>query len=100
VCLTQRKWEELLVTFALLFLLKMSETRKIPPGPFPLPVIGNMLQLKSNLPEASGCNLKAMFFFGNLYQLSKKYGPVIAICLVSVHAVVLYGTLYYEISSD
>jgi len=50
-----------------------------------------MLQLKNNLPEASKCNLKAVFFFSKLFQLGKKYGPMFTVCLGSVRAVVLYG---------
>lgn len=76
----------------------MSETGKLPPGSFPLPLIGNLLQLKNNLPESSGCNLKAVFFFGKLFQLSNKCGPMFTICLGSVRAMVLYGPC--EISSD
>lgn len=64
----------------------MSETGKLPPGPFPLPLIGNMLQHK-----ASGCNLKAVFFFGRLFHPSKKYGSLFTICSDLVCPVVLYG---------
>lgn len=69
---------------------KMSETGKLHPGPFPLPLIGNMLQLENNLPEASRYNLKAVFFLSKLFQLRKKYNPMFTECLGSVHAVV-YG---------
>jgi len=50
-----------------------------------------MLQLKNNLPEASKCNLQAVFIFSKLLQLTKKYGSMFTVCLGSVRAVKLYG---------
>ncbi|XP_050013952.1 cytochrome P450 2C42-like isoform X3 [Alexandromys fortis] len=66
-----------------LFLLSLrrqsSERRKLPPGPTPLPVIGNILQV--DLKDISK----------SLKNLSKVYGPVFTLYLGRKPAVVLYG---------
>ncbi|NXM68707.1 CP2H2 protein, partial [Serilophus lunatus] len=56
-----------------------SQKGKEPPGPFPLPVVGNILQLNpKNVPES-------------LKKLKEKYGPVFKIYLGPRKIVVLYG---------
>ncbi|XP_062987235.1 cytochrome P450 2C19-like [Elgaria multicarinata webbii] len=51
----------------------------LPPGLFPLPIVGNLLQLKtSKLPQ-------------NLHVLSEKYGPVFTLYFGAERVVVLYG---------
>ncbi|XP_038177524.1 cytochrome P450 2C18-like isoform X3 [Arvicola amphibius] len=66
-----------------LFLLSLwrqsSERRKLPPGPTPLPIIGNILQV--DLKDISK----------SLKNLSKVYGPVFTLYLGRKPAVVLYG---------
>uniref|UniRef100_A0A8D0H4X8 unspecific monooxygenase n=1 Tax=Sphenodon punctatus TaxID=8508 RepID=A0A8D0H4X8_SPHPU len=58
---------------------KMSGNGKLPPGPVPLPLIGNALQLNTkNLPQS-------------IEKLSAKFGPVFTIYLGTKPAVVLYG---------
>ncbi|NWU74630.1 CP2H1 protein, partial [Onychorhynchus coronatus] len=57
----------------------VSQKGKEPPGPFSLPIVGNILQLNVwNVPES-------------LKKLSKKYGPVFTVHLGPRKAVVLYG---------
>ncbi|XP_042300741.1 cytochrome P450 2C19-like [Sceloporus undulatus] len=52
---------------------------KLPPGPFPLPIIGNALQLKAHhFPQA-------------LQKLSEKYGPVFTLHFGAERVVVLHG---------
>uniref|UniRef100_A0A8D0L9U0 Cytochrome P450 family 2 subfamily G member 59 n=1 Tax=Sphenodon punctatus TaxID=8508 RepID=A0A8D0L9U0_SPHPU len=53
--------------------------RNLPPGPFPLPVLGNLLELKAN---------KMLLSFK---KLSEKYGPVYTVHLGPRRVVVLYG---------
>ncbi|XP_043837738.1 cytochrome P450 2C44-like [Dromiciops gliroides] len=53
--------------------------RKLPPGPAPLPIIGNMLQLDKKNLCTSFC------------KLSEKYGPVYTVYLGSQPVVVLHG---------
>ncbi|KAI3735626.1 hypothetical protein L6452_15133 [Arctium lappa] len=50
--------------------------KKLPPGPYPLPIIGN-LHLLGNLPHRS------------LHKLSQKYGSIMSIRLGSVNAVIV-----------
>ncbi|XP_061462982.1 cytochrome P450 2C18-like [Rhineura floridana] len=53
--------------------------KKLPPGPVPLPIIGNALQLKMNsLPQT-------------LHKLSEKYGPVFTLYFGAERVVALYG---------
>lgn len=58
-------------------LLYGSATRPLPPGPKPLPVIGNLHQLPTSL----------QFF--ELCKWSKKYGPVMYLNMAGQHFVVL-----------
>ncbi|XP_028652525.2 cytochrome P450 2C23-like isoform X1 [Erpetoichthys calabaricus] len=63
-----------------MFLLKDSfRYAKMPPGPTPLPVIGNLLQVNGKTPYKS------------LLKLSDTYGPVITVHLGGHRAVVLVG---------
>uniref|UniRef100_A0ABM5FCD4 unspecific monooxygenase n=1 Tax=Pogona vitticeps TaxID=103695 RepID=A0ABM5FCD4_9SAUR len=52
---------------------------RLPPGPTPLPVVGNILQLKTN------------FLSKALQQLSEKYGPVFTVHFGGDPVVVLHG---------
>ncbi|XP_051002416.1 cytochrome P450 2C37-like isoform X29 [Acomys russatus] len=73
----------LVLTLSCLFLLSLwkqsSERRKLPPGPTPLPVIGNFLQI-------DGKNINQTFT-----KLSKAYGPVFTLYLGGQPTVVLHG---------
>ncbi|KAM6184560.1 cytochrome P450 2C23-like [Rhynchocyon petersi] len=66
----------------LIFLLiwrKSHKVGKLPPGPTPLPIIGNMLQVNPKDVSASFC------------KLAKEYGPVYTLYLGSQMVVVLHG---------
>ncbi|KAI3735629.1 hypothetical protein L6452_15136 [Arctium lappa] len=52
------------------------QRKKLPPGPYPLPIIGN-LHLLGNLPHRA------------LHKLSQKYGSIMSIRLGSVNAVIV-----------
>ncbi|XP_073134074.1 cytochrome P450 76T24-like [Henckelia pumila] len=58
------------------YVLKSSSRRQLPPGPYPLPIIGNFLELGQN-PHRS------------LTKLSEKYGPILYLKLGSVNTVVV-----------
>nr|AMZ03402.1 cytochrome P450 CYP76AH15 [Plectranthus barbatus]UPO25013.1 cytochrome P450 CYP76AH15 [synthetic construct] len=60
---------------ALTYFLSWRRRRNLPPGPFPLPIIGNLLQIGSK-PHQS------------FAQLSKKYGPLMSVQLGSVYTVI------------
>ncbi|XP_076981845.1 cytochrome P450 2C23-like isoform X2 [Tamandua tetradactyla] len=67
---------------SLMFLLVWRKThkgRRLPPGPVPLPIIGNMLQLNLKNIPASLC------------KLAKEYGPVYTLHLGPQLTVVLHG---------
>ncbi|XP_078517162.1 cytochrome P450 2G1-like [Lissotriton helveticus] len=57
----------------------VNERANMPPGPFPLPVVGNLLQMKHSGMAQS------------LQELSKKYGPVYTVYLGPKPVVVLCG---------
>ncbi|XP_042300131.1 cytochrome P450 2C23-like [Sceloporus undulatus] len=71
-----------LVVFLVLLLAwrKVEAKRKnLPPGPTPLPFVGNLLQLKTkNTAE-------------QMKKMSEKYGPVFTVYFGSDQVVVLYG---------
>ncbi|XP_054846814.1 cytochrome P450 2C19-like [Eublepharis macularius] len=73
----------LLISLCCLFLLaawrKGTQRKNLPPGPTPLPIIGNLLQLKATNIAAS------------LKKMSEKYGPVFTVYFGSDQAVILYG---------
>ena len=50
---------------------------KLPPGPFPLPIVGNMMQFKTEQ------------IHQEIYEMSKKYGPVMSIYLGQTLTVVV-----------
>ncbi|KAH0627724.1 hypothetical protein JD844_003860 [Phrynosoma platyrhinos] len=56
-----------------------AKRKNLPPGPMPLPLIGNLLQLKAS-------NVA-----GRLKKMSEKYGPVFTVYFGSDQVVVLYG---------
>ncbi|CAH2314101.1 cytochrome P450 2H2-like [Pelobates cultripes] len=66
----------------LIYLITQRDNKKyenLPPGPSPLPLLGNMLQMNpSELPQS-------------LVKLSETYGPVYSIHLLGQHSVVLIG---------
>lgn len=73
--------ETIAVLVALFFIgltcfLSLRRRKNLPPGPFPLPIIGNMLQLGSKPHESYA-------------QLSKKYGPLMSIHLGSQYTVIV-----------
>ncbi|XP_045885700.1 cytochrome P450 2K1-like [Micropterus dolomieu] len=61
------------------FFCSVDHQRKQPPGPRPLPVLGNLLQLDAKLPHST------------LYELSKKYGSVFTVHFGPKKVVVLAG---------
>lgn len=58
---------------------KKKDLRNLPPGPRPLPLLGNMLQI--NLTE----------MHQDFIKLSKKYGPVYMMQIVNIPTVILVG---------
>ncbi|XP_061901027.1 cytochrome P450 2K4-like [Entelurus aequoreus] len=69
----------LVVVYVASSTLNSSQGGNEPPGPRPLPVLGNLLQLDLKRP------------YNTLVELSKKYGPVFTIYLGSKKVVVLAG---------
>ncbi|XP_027698543.1 cytochrome P450 2E1 isoform X1 [Vombatus ursinus] len=58
---------------------------KLPPGPFPLPIVGNIFDLDlKNIPKSYA-------------KLAKEYGPVFTVYIGSKHIVVLHG---YEVVKE
>nr|WBW48851.1 cytochrome P450 76AH88 [Isodon rubescens] len=64
VCLCALAWSHL-------------EARNLPPGPFPLPIVGNILQMWGQSPHKS------------LHKLAKRYGPVMSLHLGGLFTVVV-----------
>ncbi|KAM4640767.1 cytochrome P450 2G1-like [Discoglossus pictus] len=75
----------LLVTFLCIYSTwnQMYRKRNLPPGPTPLPVIGNLLQLKRG--EMAGSLMKLWAQYGPVYTLYLGTRPVIFLC--GYHAV-------------
>nr|AMZ03404.1 cytochrome P450 CYP76AH17 [Plectranthus barbatus] len=65
-----------LLLIALTILFSLRRRRNLAPGPYPFPIIGNMLQLGTK-PHQS------------FAQLSKKYGPLMSIHLGSLYTVIV-----------
>ncbi|XLS82876.1 hypothetical protein HN51_048707 [Arachis hypogaea] len=57
-------------------ILLVKPTIKLPPGPYPYPIIGNILEL-SHKP------------YGSLYKLSKTYGPIMTLKFGSLTTIVI-----------
>ncbi|KAH6756773.1 hypothetical protein C2S53_020931 [Perilla frutescens var. hirtella] len=66
----------LLILMSFTYFLSSGPRRKLPPGPYPLPIIGNMLQL-GRQPHHT------------FAKLSKQYGPLMSIHLGSLYTVVV-----------
>jgi cytochrome P450 len=62
------------------FQLIINTRRRLPPGPLPLPVIGNLLDIGRGGPNRF------------LARLAKRYGPLMSVRLGVVHAVVVSST--------
>ncbi|XP_018538444.1 cytochrome P450 2K1 [Lates calcarifer] len=69
----------LLIYLVSTFSFNSQENRKDPPGPKPLPLLGNLLQLDLGRP------------YNTLLEFSKKYGPVFTVYLGPKKVVVLAG---------
>ncbi|KAM4042280.1 cytochrome P450 2K1-like isoform 1-T3 [Anomaloglossus baeobatrachus] len=67
------------LSIALFFFGRQRNAHNLPPGPRPLPIIGNLHILDRNRP------------YKTLHQLSKKYGPIYTIQLGQEKVVVLCG---------
>ncbi|XP_002937251.3 cytochrome P450 2C20 [Xenopus tropicalis] len=74
----------ILLSLLLLFWRRYKKRLDLPPGPFPLPLLGNILQGKAVLYES-------------YRKLSEQYGPVFTVWLGSTPVVVLCG---YEVLKD
>ncbi|KAL7400856.1 hypothetical protein ABVT39_019064 [Epinephelus coioides] len=69
----------LILALLWLFSVKNSRKHRLPPGPFALPLIGNLPQLQKNAP------------FKSFIKLSETYGPVMTLHLGWQRTVVLVG---------
>lgn len=65
-----------ILTFIYVFTISSRRNHRLPPGPYPFPVIGNLLQL-GNKPHRS------------LAALSKRYGPLMSLKLGSKTTIVV-----------
>ncbi|CAG7726834.1 unnamed protein product, partial [Allacma fusca] len=74
----------LTVTLTLLWVYQLWDRihRRLPPGPFQLPLIGNIVQIQL---------ADSKYPFNALYKLSKKYGDVMWLRIGVVNAVIISG---------
>ncbi|XP_060613157.2 cytochrome P450 2C19-like [Anolis sagrei] len=67
------------LVFSVVWKSRALRKEKLPPGPTPLPIIGNILQLKANYLDQA------------IHKLSQKYGPVFTLYVGMERVVVLHG---------
>ncbi|GLJ49899.1 hypothetical protein SUGI_1060730 [Cryptomeria japonica] len=65
-----------ILVMLLIFYIFSRQRRRLPPGPFPWPIVGNLLQMGELVHRS-------------LHDISKKYGPIASLKLSSVTAIVI-----------
>ncbi|GLJ49946.1 hypothetical protein SUGI_1062110 [Cryptomeria japonica] len=65
-----------IVVMLLIFYMLSRQRRRLPPGPFPWPIVGNLLQMGELIHRS-------------FYDISKKYGPIASLKMGSVTVIVI-----------
>ncbi|GLJ49951.1 hypothetical protein SUGI_1062160 [Cryptomeria japonica] len=65
-----------IVVMLLIFYMFSRQRRRLPPGPFPWPIVGNLLQMGELIHRS-------------FYDISKKYGPIASLKMGSVTVIVI-----------